>query len=335
MVQAQNAPLISLASPPVSRVISLDASPVSSSAESEAAQRLEALEDRPPNGFEWDESSDQLRDDVVDDVNGLGLSTNRKTSFLGLASISAALKVLVKVLPSPVASDGSCDDEKRVPNDNPLTLSDDFGSAEVEQVSYHEGQRLVDAYFTHLHVFAPMIQEQTFRATFLANQRRDSPWLALLNMVFALGSVASSTSDSDRDIVFYQQARKHLGLESLGSGHMETLHALTLMGGMYLHYRNRPNLASALLGAAVRIACSLGLHREFSSSSSSETTVDRELNRRTWWSIQVLDSWGSTTLGRPFASDENRVGLPGNMVDDGVSKPLESRYQPCSNPKFS
>lgn len=99
---------------------------------------------------------------------------------------------------------------------------------------------------------------------------------------------------------------------------METLHALTLMGGMYLHYRNRPNLASALLGAAIRIAYNLGLHREFSSSSSHGNNVDREMNRRTWWSIHILDSWGST-LGRPFASDENRLGLPGSMVDDGVS----------------
>ncbi|PVH77333.1 hypothetical protein DL98DRAFT_517423 [Cadophora sp. DSE1049] len=43
------------------------------------------------------------------------------------------------------------------------------------------------------------------------------------------------------------------------------------------------------------------------------------MNRRAWWSIHVLDSWGATTLGRPFASDENRVEVPGNMVDDGVS----------------
>ena len=113
-IQAQNALVILLASPPVSRVVSLDASPASSSAETEAAQRIEALEDRPPNGFEWDESSDQLRDDVVDDVNGLGLSTNRKTSFLGLASIFAAIKVLAKVLPSPVASDDGCHDERQI-----------------------------------------------------------------------------------------------------------------------------------------------------------------------------------------------------------------------------
>jgi len=51
---------------------------------------------------------------VVDDVNGLGLSTNRKTSFLGLASISAAIKVLAKVLPSPVASDDGCHDERQI-----------------------------------------------------------------------------------------------------------------------------------------------------------------------------------------------------------------------------
>lgn len=90
---------------------------------------------------------------------------------------------------------------------------------------------------------------------------------------------------------------------------METLHALTLMGGMYLHYRNRPKLASALLGAAIRIACSLCSHREFSSSSSPGNNVDREMNRRTWWSIYILDSGVQQPWGGPS---------PGNMVDDGL-----------------
>ena len=97
---------------------------------------------------------------------------------------------------------------------------------------------------------------RSFSSTFTAVEIDASPrkdvflfganWrLALLNMVFAMGSVVSSTSDSDQNIFYYQRARQHLGLESLGSGHMETLQALTIMGGLYLHYRNRPNLASA------------------------------------------------------------------------------------------
>ncbi|CZR55605.1 uncharacterized protein PAC_05493 [Phialocephala subalpina] len=93
-----------------------DPSPVSLAAKTEAAHRLEALEKRPPDGFEWNESSDQLREVVVDDVNGLQLAPNKKTSFLGLASISPAVKVLLKDLPSPVVQDASSIDVKNGEN---------------------------------------------------------------------------------------------------------------------------------------------------------------------------------------------------------------------------
>ena len=293
-------------------------SPESSTATTEAAHRLETLEERPPEGFQWDESSDHLREVVTDDVNGLALSSNKKSSFLGLSSVPAAVKVLVKALPSPVVEDLPSSTSRQ--NDPMWTISlpEVIQGNSAQDLPYHEGQRLIAAYFTHVHVFAPMIHEQTFRVTYLSNERTDSSWLALLNMVFAMGSVAASGSDSDQDIIFYQRAKQHLGLESLGSGHMETLQALTVMGGMYLHYRNRPNLASALLGAALRIACSLGLHREFNGEESPLST-EREVNRRTWWSIFVLDSWGSTTLGRPLMSDENSTQIPKNMIDDRVS----------------
>jgi hypothetical protein len=93
----------------------------------------------------------------------------------------------------------------------------------------------------------------------------------------------------------------------------------SIMGGCYLYYRNRPNLASALLGAALRIACSLGLNREFSSGFDPHRSIERETNRRTWWSIHIINSWGSTTLGRLLMSDDNRVDVPRHMIDDHVS----------------
>lgn len=291
----------------------------SSVAESEVARRIEALEERPGDRYEWDESPDHLAENIEDDVNGLGMSTNRKTSFIGLSSISVAIKVLVKVLPSQILDDVRKLEPKKKEKDS-FALAPEKGlDLPIQEVSYQEGQRLIDAYFTHMHIFVPMIQEHAFRATYLSNQRKDSPWLALLNMVFAIGSMLSSPAHSERDILFYQRAREHLRLESLGSGHMETLHAIILMGGSYLHYRNRPNLASALMGAANRIACSMGLHRESVGPGRPGHNLEREIDRRTWWSIYVLDSWASTTLGRPLTFEDDRVDIPKNMADDQVS----------------
>lgn len=164
-----------------------------------------------------------------------------------------------------------------------------------------------------------MIHEPTFRANYLSIHRHDPPWLALLNMVFTLGSIASTTSESNEDIKYYRRAKEHLGFESFGSGRMETLQALTLMGGLYLHYRNRPNMDSAIMGASHRMACSLGLHREFIDSDGALTTTQKEINTRTWWANRVIDSWGSTTLGRPPIAFDFEVEVPKNIIDDELS----------------
>jgi len=300
-------------------------SSLSSTSTSSSAHRLGTLERRPSEGLGWVESADHLREILADDVNGLRLSSNGKSSFLGLSSIPAAINVLTKVLPSSADQDFDVLDNEQTSlfpePPKPITSS--------LIIPCHEGHQLIDSYFTHIHVFAPMLDEQSFRATYLSNTRNDSPWLALLNMVFAMGSIALSNADSDRDIAFYQASRQHLRLESLGSGHMETLHALVLMGGMYLHYRNRPNLASALLGAAVRVAYSLGLQREFASSAEdSGINIEREIGRRTWWSIYVLDCLAGTSLGRPPVSEEAPVQVPRNMADDQVSRNRSQRRTP-------
>lgn len=294
--------------------------PISSSpAVSEAVHRLRMLEKQPSQGFEWNEPPHRLRDVLADDVNGLSLSSSRSTSFLGISSVAAVVRVLVKILPSQVNDDNymvSSKGPSRRPTPQPNSQIE-----HVRRISYHEGQRLIDAYFANVHVFAPMIHEPSFRVNYLCSKRNDRPWLALLNMVFALGSIASTTSESDEDIEYYRRAKEHLGLESFGSGHMETLQALTLMGGLYLHYRNRPNMASAIMGAANRMACSLGLHGDFVYSDGDSNSSINEINRRTWWSNCVLDSWGSTTLGRPPIVFDLGGEVPRNMIDDEVSDP--------------
>jgi hypothetical protein len=117
-------------------------------------------------------------------------------------------------------------------------------------------------------------------------------------MVFAMGSIAAMKSDDFSHIEYYHKAMEHLTIDSLGSSHIEIVQALALLGGYYLHYVNRPNMANAVLGAALRTASALGLHRQFQTPGSTDgSTV--EVRRRTWWSLICLDTWATTTLGRP------------------------------------
>ena len=295
-------------------------SPSASSDVSEAVERLQILEDGVTDGFEWDESQPDGQDAGADDVNALSLSNHARSSFLGIFSVAVVVRALLTVLPGPIQQEQDITTMRRQDSIPGAPSAFSPGHADpLPSLSYHEGQRLIDAYFSHVHMFAPMIQEPTFRAHYLSGHRKDSPWMALLYMVLALGSVASSTSDSDEDLVYYRAAQSHLGLESFASGQIETLQALILMGGLYLHYRNRPNMASMIMGAANRMACGLGLHRE-SHGESTQRLAGIEMRRRTWWSGYVLDSWGSTTLGRPNHATPARldVKVPRNLIDDEV-----------------
>ncbi|TVY81258.1 Lactose regulatory protein [Lachnellula suecica] len=275
-------------------------SPIASNSDSDRS--LAHLEQIPSQDTEWDEER-RNRDPIpaeADDVNALSLSVDRQSSYLGASSIKAAFLVMLKVAPvlrsflAPPANNKQNNVASNYPTPRP-------GSA-VKSLSAitwsSDGQTLIDAYFNRVQIFVPMLDEPSFRADYLNGRRNDAQWLSLLNMVFAMGSIVANKSDDHTHITYYNRAREHLDIESFGSGHLETLQALSLMGGYYLHYINRPNMANAVTGAALRMACAMGLHRE-SMPEQNGSTLIMEQRRRTWWSLFCLDTWASTTLGRP------------------------------------
>lgn len=63
-----------------------------------------------------------------------------------------------------------------------------------------------------------------------------------------------------------------------------------------LHYVSRPNLANNLMGATLRQATVLGLHREYTDTnptngSPTQKAMSADVRRRTWWSLYILDTW--------------------------------------------
>lgn len=257
------------------------------------------LEQIPEQDAEWDEERRE-RDplpEAADDVNALSLTLDRQASFLGISSIKAALIVMAHIQPQLKASLAlhQKNRDRQAFTNNPPTL---VAEKTVPVPWTVKGQALIDAYFKGCHVFTPMLDEVAFRAHYLNRERHDSPWLSLLNMVFALGSImATEAGDSDH-FKFYERAMKYLSLGALGSSCIETVQALALLGGHYLHYINRPNMANAILGATIRMASALGLHREPVNLNFKNKSVD-EVRRRTWWSLFCLDTWTTTTMGRP------------------------------------
>lgn len=296
-------------------------SPLTHSNSSVGESNLASLEQIPARDTEYDEERRNREPIPVesDDVNAFSMSVDRQSSYLGVSSIKAAFIVMLKASPvlrsyletHPVGSHAP--ERSGFPTSRPgLSLCN------TPRISWSsEGQTFIDAYFNRVQIFVPMLDEPSFRANYLRGQRNDGPWLGLLNMVFAMGSMVANKSDDNTHLCFYTKAKDFLTIDAFGSGHLETLQALALMGGFYLHYINRPNMANAVTGAALRMACALGLHRECPDSNSFEA----DTRRRTWWSLFCLDTWASTPMGRPSLG---RIGpsitiRPPQALNDAVS----------------
>jgi Fungal specific transcription factor domain len=117
-----------------------------------------------------------------------------------------------------------------------------------------------------------------------------------------LGYLAINDDGQDGHVFFYRRAAEYLDISCFAAGHLYTLQALILFGGYYLHYLNKPNMASAVMGAAHRMALAMGLHRlPQTDSLASEEHRAMESRTRTWWCLFCLDTWAGTTLGRPIA----------------------------------
>lgn len=235
----------------------------------------------------------------ADDVNALSLSVDRQTSYLGASSIKAALMVMLKVQPQLRNALAAPLNTSEIPHSFPSARTKSSTQKDPQRIPWSwKGQTLIDAYFKRIHVFIPMLDETSFRADYLEGQRFDVPWLALVNMVFAMGSIVAMKSDDYNHVNYYNRAMEFLPLDAFGSSHIETVQALALIGGYYLHYINRPNMANAVLGGTIRMASALGLHRESLAQSTSDVSA-AETRRRTWWSLFCLDTWATTTMGRP------------------------------------
>lgn len=260
---------------------------------------LASLEPLSTRDMDWDDERPDHMDAENDESNGFSLHSDRQATYLGASSIKAALMVILKVQPQLRSTLAPPLNSVEMANNLPIIRQRSATPKDSSRIPWSwKGQTIIDAYFKRVHVFIPMLDEAAFRADYLEGQRFDSPWLALLNMVFAMGSIVAMKSDDFNHINYYNRAMEHITLDALGSSHIETVQALIIIGGYYLHYINRPNMANAVIGAAIRMASALGLHRESITQGMSDLAA-AETRRRTWWSLFCLDTWATTTLGRP------------------------------------
>lgn len=268
----------------------------------ESDDGLASIDHVPSQSSEWGEergARDAHSASEAEDLDALGFNPDCQPLHLGASSIQAALMVMLKAQPNLKNSLIPPLNSVEMANNLPVIRQRPMAPKETPRIPWSwKGQTLIDAYFKRVHVFIPMLDEAGFRSDYLEGQRSDPPWLALLNIVFAMGSITSMKSDDFTHINYYNHAMEHITIDSFGSGNIETIQALIIIGGYYLHYINRPNMANAVMGAAIRMASSHGLHREAVLPGSNDIAA-ADTRRRTWWSLVCLDTWTTSTMGRP------------------------------------
>ena len=173
--------------------------------EEETDEALEYLEPSPQQEFHFDESTrnQDPGSKVFDDVNGLSLALDDSSSYLGISSISAVLRVI-----NHIAPDFRLFVQQSAAQSNERENTSSRSSIKTQ--NRQSEPAFVDAYFEHIHCITPIVDEAKFRAKYHKRDDDGSPWLALKNMLLAMGSLCISTKDESSHTIFYNLAYQHL-----------------------------------------------------------------------------------------------------------------------------
>ncbi|KAK4947643.1 hypothetical protein LTR10_013589 [Elasticomyces elasticus] len=167
------------------------------------------------------------------------------------------------------------------------------------QVTRIVADTLVDAYFKLYHTSFPILHESSFREQYsrLDGRSGTTTFHILARLVTVLGAFVSGTGSDEFHATLFNAVKANLTIGSLETGNLGLVQAFALAAN-YLQKRNRPNSGYIYGGIAVRLAVSLGLHKDFHGWAA--TPFKQEVRRRVWWSLCVLDVGATVTYGRPL-----------------------------------
>lgn len=194
-------------------------------------------------------------------------------------------------------------------------------------------QVLLEEYFDKVHWFSLVIYEPRFRPAFTSVKdgfafASQKSFLLLLSTVLGMGAWYRSHR-TDRDLRLTNEdwhgwSQTLLqGVESYLTDLMDqtsiaSVQACILLGS-YLVYHGKPNLSFALLGATIRTAQAIGLHRQ----PISGTNASLEERKRVWWTIYTWDRFASVTYGRPLGINDKDCNVE-HPMDTSESRSFAS-----------
>ncbi|KAH8193693.1 hypothetical protein TruAng_012141 [Truncatella angustata] len=180
--------------------------------------------------------------------------------------------------------------------------------------------------------FVPIVDERQFKKHYQSLWVRSSNFRkpsALVDIILAMcmqvgisalpserqGAIAENNDATIAGRWHYRRAQMLLSLESesptIATLQCHLLCIAYLCGGSF---HNMVDIACAL---SVRTAHALGLHLEAPGTISEQ---ERQMRRRLWWAVYLVDSKIGMKLGRPFLLSDHHVmpDLPGDDLDAAV-----------------
>lgn len=189
--------------------------------------------------------------------------------------------------------------------------------------SWEEAERLVSKYFEGIGTQYPFIHKSDFMRGMRAIYQNKPVPPDLQNSYHITMAVALLTASHDiqQATAFYRIARETL-TPTLQNEDRVSLQALLSLALYSLSSPAGPSIWQ-VLGTAMRLATSLGLHKAQPASNSRKDMIDYEMDKRTFWSLYNLDRLISVTLNRPLGiSDEDiTVDIPIEYDEKWVEAP--------------
>ncbi|RFU24419.1 hypothetical protein B7463_g11918, partial [Scytalidium lignicola] len=181
----------------------------------------------------------------------------------------------------------------------------------------------IDIYFFTIHIAYPFVNKPLFMEKYERlwagniDVGESSSWLSLFYTILAIGAYYTSFPRGEnaklQAHLHYFGHAMYLSYSMMTECTLENIQML-LAQCFFLLAIGQTDRCWNTLGLAIHVAQSIGLHVEDSLKQpvTNLTPTEQEIERRTWYSMYVLDRLLALQLGRPFAIHEEDycVNLP-------------------------
>ncbi|KAJ5584534.1 uncharacterized protein N7459_004334 [Penicillium hispanicum] len=192
--------------------------------------------------------------------------------------------------------------------------------------------RLFDNYLRTVHPFFPIINRPLFsaqyRTFFDSNAQPGDKWLAILNMIFAIGAkhahlIEAPWRGDERDHLMYLTRARILSMNGDVLFSHPDLQQVQVEGliAFYLLASDQVNRAWRISALAVRSAITLGINMK--STSPTTPNVSKEARYRVWWCLYTFEHLLGIMTGRATCIQDGicTTPLPVPFEEDQLHEP--------------